>query len=81
MQCRSTKPSESTASLDEISQVASKGPTELGLSNFSLLYNHNNPIHYDTEFGKSILFASKVLSHGPIGHGVDCLDYYVAKQS
>ena len=25
--------------------------------------------------------VSKVLSHGPIGHGVDCLDYYVAKQS
>ena len=44
---------------DEISQVVSKGPTELDLSNFSLLYNHNNPIHYDTEFGKSILFAKR----------------------
>ena len=59
MQYRSTKPIKSTASPDEISQVASKGPTELGLSNFSLLYNHNNPIHYDTEFGKSILFAKR----------------------
>ena len=59
MQCRSTKPIKSTASPDEISQVASKGPTELGLSNFSLLYNHNNPIHFDTEFGKSILFAKR----------------------
>ena len=59
MQCRSTKPIKSTASPDEISQVASKGPTELGVNNFSLLYNHNNPIHYDTEFGKSILFAKR----------------------
>lgn len=59
MQCRSTKPIKSTVSPDEISQVASKGPTELGLSNFSLLYNHNNPIHFDTEFGKSILFAKR----------------------
>ena len=59
MQCRSTKPIKSTASSDEISQVASKGPTELCISNFSLLYNHNNPIHYDTEFGKSILFAKR----------------------
>ncbi|KAA0115625.1 dehydrogenase [Streptococcus sanguinis] len=42
-----------------MSQAASKGPTELGLSNFSLLYNHNNPIHYDTEFSKSILFAKR----------------------
>jgi len=25
--------------------------------------------------------VSKLLSHGPIGYGVDCLDYYVAKQS
>ena len=25
--------------------------------------------------------VSKVLSQVPIGHGVDCLDYYVAKQS
>ena len=59
MQCRSTKPTKLGVSSDEISQVASKGPTELGLSNFSLLYNHNNPIHYDTEFGKSILFAKR----------------------
>ena len=59
MQCRSTKPIKLTTSPDEISQVASKGPTELGLSNFSLLYNHNNPIHFDTEFGKSILFAKR----------------------
>jgi len=59
MQCQSTKPSKSTLMPDEISQVVSKGPTELDLSNFSLLYNHNNPIHYDTEFGKSILFAKR----------------------
>lgn len=59
MQCRSTKPTKLVVSPDEISQVDSKDPTELGLSNFSLLYNHNNPIHYDTEFGKSILFAKR----------------------
>ena len=59
MQCRSTKPIKLTTSPDEISQVASKGPTELGVNNFSLLYNHNNPIHFDTEFGKSILFAKR----------------------
>ena len=59
MQCRSIKPIKLIVSPDEISQAASKGPTELGLSNFSLLYNHNNPIHYDTEFGKSILFAKR----------------------
>ena len=59
MQCQGTKPTKLTASPDEISQAASKAPIELGLSNFSLLYNHNNPIHYDTEFGKSILFAKR----------------------
>ena len=59
MQCQSIKLIKLTTSPDEISQVVSKGPTELGLSNFSLLYNHNNPIHYDTEFGNSILFAKR----------------------
>ena len=37
-------------------------------------------MRYDTEFGKSILFAKRSC-HGPIGHGVDCLGNYVAKQS
>jgi len=65
MQCRSTKPTKLVVSSDEISQVASKGPTELGLSNFSLLYNHNIPIHYDTKRRKRLFFrrwVSKAVS-------------------
>jgi len=60
MQCQGTKPSKLTASPDKISQAASKGPTELGLSNFSLLYNHNNPIHYDTKRRKRTFFADEL---------------------
>ncbi|PLA64446.1 dehydrogenase [Streptococcus salivarius] len=56
MQCRSTKPIKLIISPDEISQAASKAPTELGLSNFSLLYNHNNPIHCDTKRRKRLFF-------------------------
>jgi len=61
MQCRSTKPIKLTTSPDEISQVASKGPTELGVNNFSLLYNHNNPIHYDTKRRKRLLFVNELV--------------------
>ncbi|QLB50538.1 dehydrogenase [Streptococcus sanguinis] len=56
MQCRSTKPIKLTTSPDEISQAASKAPTELGLSNSSLLDNHNNPVHYNTKRRKRLFF-------------------------
>ena len=59
MQCQSTKQTKSIGSPNEISRMARKSPTELGVSYFKLLHNHNNPVHYDTEFGKSILFAKR----------------------
>jgi len=65
MLCQNTKPSKLTTSPDEISQAASKAPAELGFSNFSLLYNHNNPIHYDTKRRKRLFFrrwVSKAVS-------------------
>ena len=61
MQCQSIKLIKLTTSPDEISQVVSKDPTELGLSNFSLLYNHNNPIHCDTKRRKRLLFVDELV--------------------